>query len=338
MKIIKADIDTIREWRVNSTHLVADDGTVERVLDPSLEASMTAVVRTARGKMKSQEQTVRVGKLQATIAVTITRTGRGNDEYTLETRVDGLRVVSGREIIAAQMLEQHGECQLRHPNGVILKVIRNPHASRPSFADSLKSAPNPQNCQCVTWGKPHPGVHYATCPYNRLAPPDEQAPEGPTDEELKTLPRHAFASLALTPGAPVISSRPDPKEVVKEADPLDSPDECRNGCLQWATPKGRQIEPGQHHPTCVFAMRWAQKTSKETPRWLVDLKTGQKVRPATDTEIGQADVAAQRTGSPIIHVDTTPYAVLVESDLGSGGTESELRSSEIFEKESSASQ
>jgi hypothetical protein len=322
MRIIKASIDIIREWRVNSSHLVADDGTISSVLDPALEPSLAAVIRTAKQKLKSQEQTVKVGRLTATIKVEITRTGRSNDEFTIETTVDGLRVVSGREIIAARLLDEVGECQLRHPNGVILKVIRDPGVHRPTFKESLQTAPKPANCSCASWGKAHPGVHYATCPWNRLAPPDEQAPEAPTEEELKHLPRHAFASLSRSPGAPTIVSRPDPKEVVKEAVVLDPPETCRHACLNDPTPKGVPIPAGQHHPMCTFARAWAQKTSKEIPRWLVDLNTGERVREATDLEIGQADVAARRMGTPIIHVENTPYAVLTESDLGTGASPS----------------
>jgi hypothetical protein len=315
MKIVYADTETMREWRANASHLVEDDGTISGLVDPSLESPLAAITRTARMKIKTQEQTVKVGRITAAIRVEVTRTGRGNDEYVMETTVDGKRVVSGREIVAARLLDEYGSCQLRARNGLILKVIQDPRVKRPTHAEALRTAPPPQNCECRTWGKAHPGVHYATCQWNRLAPPEEQAPTGPTEEEMRTLPRQAFASLARSPGAPVISSRPDPKEVVKEADPLDPPDACRNECLSWATPKGVPVPAGQHHPTCVFARRWQQKTSREIPRWLVDLKSGERVRPATDEECGKADVEAKRSGSPIVHVNDVPYAVVVESEL-----------------------
>jgi hypothetical protein len=333
MKIIKATIDQIREWKLNSSHLVDDAGEIVGLLDPSLEQSVATVVRTARQKLKSIVQVVKVGKLEARVEVIITRTGRSNDEYTIETAVDGMRIVSGREIVAARLLFEHGECQLRHPNGVILKVIRDPSIRRTTFAESLQIAPKPENCSCASWGKPHPGVHYATCPWNRLAPPDEQAAEAPTEAELAHLPKQAYASLARSPGAPVVSSRPDPKRVLAESNEPDAPETCRNGCLNFATPKGLPIPAGQHHPTCFFALPWAQKTAKEVPRFLVDLRTGEKVRAATDQEIGQADIAAKRTGSPIVHVDDVPYAVLLATELG---TESELRREPESEKKVSA--
>jgi hypothetical protein len=318
MKIVKASPDLIREWRINSSHLVTDEGVITGRLDPSLENSLATVIRTARTRLKSVRQDIAIGKLKSVVDVTVVRTGRNDTEYTCEVRVDGQRVVSGREIIAARLLDEHGECQLRHPNGVILKVIRDLGIHRPTFAESLQIAPKPQNCSCAAWGNPHPGVHYKTCPWNKLAPPDEQAPEGPTAEELETLPIQAFASLARGHATQVTVSRPDPKQVIMEPAPLDSPENCRNGCLKHATPKGVPIPAGQHHPMCPFAMPWAQKTAKDRPRYLIDLRTGEKVRPATDSEIGQSDVSAKRTGSPIIHVDDVPYAVLLETELGDG--------------------
>lgn len=321
-KIVYATVELMREWKVNASHLVDDEGFVRSVLDPSLESSLAAVQRTAKQKMKSQEIVVAIGKSKLTIAVVITRTGRSNEEYTIETTVDGQRVVSGREIIEARLLHENGECQLRHRNGRILKVIKDPAVHRPTFKESLQTAPKPNNCSCASWGKPHPGVHYSTCPWNRLAPPDEQAAEVPTEAELAHLPRQAFASLSRSPGAPVTVSRPDPKEVVKEATPLDAPETCRHSCLQDPTPKNVPIPDGQHHPMCPFAMAWARKISKEIPQWLVDVNTGERVRLANDLEIGQADVAAKRMGARIIHVNDVAYAVLLETDLGSGGAPS----------------
>jgi hypothetical protein len=324
MKIVRLKREELRQWRDNRRHLVDDEGHLTGRLEPSLETAVSSVTRSARSQRKSLTQRVAIGappnQVEHVIAVTIERLGMNADDIALVPTIDGRRIVTGREVVAARMLQEHGECQLRAPNGVILKVVRNPDVHRPTFLESQQIAPRPEHCPCKTWGRPHPGTHYSTCPWNKLAPPEERAPDGRVHEdEIHMLPTEAFASLK--PRAPVtaatspLAARVDPRAVVAQAEQIDSPETCRNGCLSWATPKGFPIPAGQHHPTCSSAKAWLIKTARETPRWLVDLTDGQKVRIATDQEIGEAEVTAQRTGSPIIHVDETPYAVVLQTEL-----------------------
>ncbi len=315
MKIIRMTHKAITAWRDNVPHLVAASGKLVRTMTAYEDKAVAAVTRQARYKGKSLEAEVVVGDKTLKVEARITRTGRGEGEYTCETFVDGLRHVSGREVIAAQLLKEHGECQLRHPNGNVVKVIRDPGKNRPSFKESLQTAPRPENCQCLSWGRAHPGTHYATCPWNRLAPPDEQAVAAPTDEELAHLPLEALPSLARSAGDRVTVQTPDARQVVAEPEPLDSPDECRNGCRQWALPPGKTLEDGQHHPICFFYHKWKVKTSNAIPFSLVDLRSGQKVRPASDEERGQGEINQKKTGAPIIHVDEVPYAVLPDTEI-----------------------
>lgn len=324
MKIVRLTAKEIREWRLNTSHLVDEEGHLTAQLDRPLENALSTVMRSARSQRKTITQNVAIGAGAAVreyaITVTVTRAGLDANDLSLSPTINGQRVVSGREVIAAQMLQKHGECQLRAPNSVILKVVRNPETHRPTFMESQQLAPRPEHCPCKTWGHPHPGTHFSTCQWNRLAPPDERAPSDQVaEEEVRMLPTEAFAGLK--PRAPVvpqtspIAARVDPRAVVVQPLQLDAPDSCRNGCLAWATPKGFPIAAGQHHPTCSFYKPWMLKTAREIPRWLVDLHTGLKVRVASDAEIGQADVVAQRTGSPIITVNEVPYAVILETEL-----------------------
>lgn len=321
MKIIRMTPDAIRAWKTNVSHLIDDQGVVYRPLSNDEDKAISAVVALARKSRKTEKRVMTMsngGVAHAIeVEVVIKRTGRNDSEYLVgDTYVSSpqkgrYRYVSGREVIAAQLLAKHGECQLRHPNGTIIKVIRDLSTHRPTFKESLQTAPRPENCSCASWGNPHPGVHYATCPWNRLAPPDEQAPAPPTEAELAHLPPIALASLARKD---VIVSTPDSRQVTMEAEPLDSPEECRNGCLSWAVPEGRRITPGQHHPTCLFFMKWKQKTSQEREFWLVDLLSGMRVRQATQEEVGESDVAHDRTGSRVIQIDDVPYAVTAAAD------------------------
>jgi hypothetical protein len=324
MKIVRLKRADIQEWRQNVSHLVDEEGHLKSQLDRSLENALSTVSRSARSQRKTITQKVAIGAGNAsrehTITVAVTRAGLDANDLSLIPTIDGQRVVSGREVIAAKMLQEHGECQLRGPNGLILKIVRDPSAHRPTLKESEQIAPRPEHCPCKMWGTPHPGTHYSTCQWNRLAPPDERAPSDRLPEtEIRLLPTEAFASLR--PRAPIvpqtnpIAAKVDPRAVVVQAIELDAPETCRNGCLSWATPKGFPIPKGQHHPTCQFHKAWLQKTAREVPRWLVDLNTGEKVRVATDAEIGEADVSAQRTGSPLITVEEVPYAVILETEL-----------------------
>lgn len=320
MKIVKLSKKDLAEWRENTSHLVDAEGYVKARVDRPLESAIATVARSARSQRKTLSQKVAIGAREHTIVVTVTRTGLDSSDLALDTSVDGCRLVTGRQVVAARMLQEHGECQLRAPNNVILKVVRDPSKHRPTFKESEQIAPKPEHCPCRAWGAPHPDRHYPTCQWNRLAPPDERALTDEVPEaEARLLPTEALPGLRargpLAAATAPIAARVDPRAVVAQPPALDAPETCRNGCLDWATPKGFPIPKGQHHPTCEFAKAWAIKTTREVPRWLVDLHTGLRVRLATDSEVGQGEVAAQRTGSPIIHVDDTPYAVILESEL-----------------------
>jgi hypothetical protein len=324
MKVVKLKKEDIVDWRSNVSHLVDEEGHLRAKLERPLENALAQVVRSARSQRKSLSQRVSIGSganvREHTIAVSVTRAGLDANDLSLTPTIDGHRVVSGRDVVCARMLQEHGECQLRLQNGVILKVVRNPETHRPSFAESQQIAPKPEHCPCRTWGHPHPGTHFSTCQWNRLAPPAEQAPTDKlAEEEVRMLPTEAFAGLRprvpVVPQTNPIAARVDPRAVVTEAAQLDAPESCRNACLEWATPPGYPIAPGQHHPTCNFYKGWMLKTAREIPRWLVDLRTGEKVRIATDGEIGEADIAAQRTGSPLIHIEEVQYAVVLETLL-----------------------
>lgn len=324
MKVIRLGREELREWRENKRHLVDEEGHLTGRLDAGLENAVSNVMRSAHQQRKSIEQRVAIGappnQREHVIRVIVARSGIDSGDVSLEPTIDDQRIVTGRQVVAARMLQKHGECQLRQPNGVIVKVVRDPAIHRPSFSESQQIAPRAEHCPCKAWGKPHPGTHYSTCPWNRLAPPEERAPHSMLPEdEVRMLPTEAFASLRpIAPRSPAttsIAARVDPRAVVTEAPALDAPSSCRNACLSWATPKGFPVPDGQHHPTCTFAKAWMIKTARETPRWLVDLRDGQKVRHANNEEVGQAEVTAQRTGSPIIHIDEVPYAVVLETEL-----------------------
>lgn len=324
MKIVRLPMDLVAEWRTNYRHPVDDDGTVHEPISFDLEQACTRVEKTARANRRTHELSVVIAGTRYEIAATVERVGQSSDDFLIELRIDGRRVVSARDIICAQMLEQHGECQLRHSNGVIIKIVRDPEIKRTTFKESLQIAPRPEHCPCASWGRAHPGTHHHTCRWNSVAPPAERAPEpekATTPKKLSALATRKSTSVPTqaTAAKPqsVLSSRAvvETLEVKAERNP---PASCENGCRSHALPKNSVLEEGQHHPMCPYYEHWKLKTKKSVANFLVDLSTGEKVRPATEQETAEAEVARRRSGSPIVQVDSTPFAVLSEAELNEG--------------------
>lgn len=324
MHVHKLTRHELTRWRDNTRHLVDDDGFVTTRVTPALEGAISTVMRSAQSQRKTLTQRVAIGSgsnvTEHTIVVSVSRTGTDMGHLAITATVDGQRLVTGREVLCAELLQKYGECQLRAPNNVILKVVRNPDLRRPTFKESEKLAPSPEHCPCKAWGNPHPGTHYPTCQWNRLAPPEERAPsDAVPEDEARMLPTEALASLKprapVTPATAPIAARVSPTAVTPASAPLDPPGSCRNGCLSWATPQGFPIPEGQHHPTCAFAHDWAVQTARDTPRFLVDLHTGEVMRRATLAEVGEAEVVASRTGNPIVTIEGQLYAVVLESEI-----------------------
>ncbi len=317
MRIIKLTAPALRAWKQNVPHLVDNSGLIIRPISVFEDTQITQAIRDTRAKRKGLERQATVtnetGKSVIHIVTTYTRRGNTDTDYTIDVSIDGHQYKSGREVLAAQLLaEFKTDIQIRHPNGSVLKTVRDPNQKRMTVKDSELIATHPDHCSCKEWGNPHPGTHYATCPQNRLAPPEHQAPKAPTEAELQTLPKVAYPSLA----------RPDvtvayPENPVQQAELLPSPQECKNGCLEWAVPAGKTLEEGQHHPVCFFHDKWRLKTVQEEQFWLVDLHTGEKVRRATRQEAGEAELAFRRTGASILSINDVPYGIVRDSDLAS---------------------
>lgn len=206
-----------RAWRVNKAQWVSPEGVVLRAVTPEEEkAIFPAVERTkAVGKTQSYPLTVvyrqedpdsgviyeQKTQMEATVRVTIT--GRERHNYVLDVFVNGCRYVKGREIIEKRMLATHGECNLHGPNGKRIRVIRNPLIKRPSYSESMRNAPHPDNCGCRAWkDKGSPGRHHAACEWNSKAPPHERAqPFLQTVERTIVESPEPLESLAFDPTA-----------------------------------------------------------------------------------------------------------------------------------------
>ena len=217
MKIVKLTSRALTVWNKNTSYLVDAEGECIRRLHPDEERVLGAVKTRAATQRKTIDTVLdiavegRVKKLA--VKCMFAQLGRNRDEYRVTMFVDGLQLVSGRDVFCAEMLATHGECQLRHPNGVVLKVIRDPSKVRPSLAQASQLAPHPNFCECASWGVPHPEVHHQHCPWNRLAPPEQQAPAHRAPEAIDEVPKQRLPSLALK--GPALQGLPSRSNVAR---------------------------------------------------------------------------------------------------------------------------
>lgn len=187
---VKLTTAEFRAWRVNKAQWVSPDGYVLRAVTPEEERTLFPAIERTKlvGRTQSYDLTVtykhedpetsRVVETQQAMQaiIRITLTGRERHNYVIEVFVNGCRYVKGREIIEKRMLATHGECNLYGPNGKRLRVVRNPALRRPTYSESQRSAPHPDNCHCRGWkNKGDPSRHHAACNWNEKAPPNERA-------------------------------------------------------------------------------------------------------------------------------------------------------------------
>ena len=331
-KIVRMTADQARQWRQNIPQLIFPDGKVHRAVSVVEEEHIGVVTEECRLREESKEVEV----LGRPLKVDIRRTGAGPGEFVMRVYYDKARPelesddpedgekpepvwlekVTARDVIKKWFVNEYGvDCQLRYPNGTVAAMARDPDVKRPTYKDSNRLAPNPDNCECREWGGRPKGKHHYICPHNRYAPPDEQssAPVTPTEVPLK--PKGIVMSRSL-PGA--ISSEPKVTHtevatpIVQQptAPPnVPEPEECV--CKAWQKPEG--ADPKKHHPLCAQAPKW--EALHRDPSYIVDLDTYNKVREATEEETAEAGVRRKKTGDSVIALNGIHYAVMTQKAL-----------------------
>ena len=223
---VKLTTAEYRAWRVNKAQWVNPEGYVLRAVTPEEERALFPAVERTKQIGKTQAYNLSVvykhedpdtgreteSKTAMEAIVRITPTGRERHNYIADVFVNGCRYVKGREIIEKRMLATHGECNLHGPNGKRLRVIRNPTVRRPTYTESQRVAPHPDNCHCRGWkDRGDPGRHHAACNWNDKAPPHERAlPFQPVAEPTMIDSPEPLESLAFDPNG--IRSKPAPVE------------------------------------------------------------------------------------------------------------------------------
>jgi hypothetical protein len=196
-----------------------------------------------------------------------------------------LRYAQGREVLAARLLADHGECVLHGRNGKCMAVLRDP----------LIAERSPNTGRRVQWSRNPEEARQAE---ERLA----RQGVTPVKHDRKGIVRGRVSG----------SSRP-----------VYSPEQCPNDCRgkrgggEWALAKGA-IPPTekQHHPICKFAPAWAETLEDDSSSAYVlyDLELGTMARRAEPNEIAEADEAERLTKIRQITVGGRLFAVLPADD------------------------
>lgn len=204
------------------------------------------------------------------------------------------RYATGREVLAARLLADHGECVLHGRNGKCIGVLRDPFILQRE----------PQTGSRVQWSR------------NPLDPRKSEAQRSELTESLRG---DRVSSMKRKKRASIHRTR---KELYS---PGQCPNDCRGfrGGQAWkisesATPPTEQ----EHHPFCAHAAAWGSTLETvKTTEVLYDLETSQAKRPAVPSEIEEADAAESRTGLRQVTVAGRVYAVLSPADAETAARE-----------------
>lgn len=214
-KSVRLDVNSARAWVHAHYLLVNDQGDVVR------PAKAAEVAQLGVAQARKRDLRIMVGEQRC-------------------------RFISSREIMKRNLFAQHGDCILKWPNGKFIATVRDPKLDRPKFQTSVeRSAPNPTECECKTWGEPHPGRHHVACQWNRYAPKLEKADpktrltEEPIVLSEKDIPEEPAAKTTAVPTRAFLDSH-----TVR----APAPEDCV--CREWQWPDG--LAHAGHHPICQF--------------------------------------------------------------------------------------
>lgn len=185
-KHVRLSSSEYRAWRDNTAQWVSPEGLVIRAVTPEEEEAIFPALQTVKRTGKSCLVNLKASYAQTADATQretiefqayfqVTRTGRESTAFLISIYVAKNRYVTGREVLRAQMLSRHGECFLLSANGKRLAMVRDPRIHRPTFKESQRTVPRPEQCACKTYFGTEPGRHHHICEFNSRAPLSERS-------------------------------------------------------------------------------------------------------------------------------------------------------------------
>lgn len=317
-KIVRMKAEEHRRWRRNGQATVDAAGELVRVLELEEVLLLERVMQEGHKVHESATATMENG---VTIEARLVQPDPNNKRTAyLDPYVDGHRVRLERELMREEIFKREGTCQLRASNGVMLCVLRDPKITR-LVAGEHRNVPHPDRCVCARW-KREPGRHHYLCQNNAKSPPEERGIRMSLADKADARMMASRAKIVtaldneklITPPVPSPSQKLDKTVTVAGArhqKEMPTPDDCV--CKSFARTDGKEMTGDSHHPVCEWFEKWAAKHRPE--EWIVDIDTGENLRPATLEEVAEADVSEQRGKSRLINIGTLTeggraYAVL----------------------------
>jgi hypothetical protein len=183
-----------------------------------------------------------------------------------------LRYSTGREVLAARLLADHGECVLHGRNGKCMAVLRDPLIAERVPVQGRR-------------------VQFSRNPGDEQAAVDLAASVASVNQRVKRSGKQG----------PIYSPDQCPNDC-----------RGRRGGGEWAIAKGTTPPADdEHHPVCKFAPAWAATLSQTSTRAvLYDLELGVVAREAVESEVLEAQQARSLTGIGQVTVQGRLYAVL----------------------------
>lgn len=187
-----------------------------------------------------------------------------------------LRYATGREVLAARLLADHGECVLHGRNGKCISVLRDP---------LIRERP-PVTGRRVQWSR---------------NPADAIEGERRMLASVSSVQRRVRHARHAGAQNPMYS-------------PAQCPNDCRGlrDGMAWALAKGaKPPTDGEHHPVCKFAAAWAATLVPiETTDVLYDLELSTVERAALPSEIEEAAENERKIGMRNVTVAGRLFAVM----------------------------
>lgn len=293
--IVKLSSGDARAWRQNQPVWINAQGDVVRAVTREEQHAISRALARSSRITQSFRQTLTIlplntnGRSVRSGAQKLARTMECAFEvgYVGQQRVVNVfhgdqQYMTGRQILAARLLADHGESILHGAGGKCIAVLRDP------FIQERE----PSTGRRVQWSRSV----------------EQKAPRAPR--------------LAKERGVSPVRQRPRRLPALPPAPKLYSPERCPNDCRglrgnsAWYVPKGATPPPeGHHHPTCKFARDWAATLQPAGERFvLYDLEQSRIMRLATADELALAREQEQRTGSLQVTLQEQVYAILPEPE------------------------
>jgi hypothetical protein len=307
---------------------------ISRVLEKSqrIQSSFRQVVPLLPVKRSGRRLTVS-NKQVPTVAFAFEVTFVGH-KRVITVFKDQLRYATGRDVLSARLLADHGECVLHGRNGKCIGVLRDPYVqSRPKLNGSRvqKSRGSEENerreRELIDEARGAPPVKKKPAVVRRAVMP--AAPGATLSAPAPIAPFvRPPARAEVSPAPRAMATTPPPAPPLRVVEPLApagtpaavSPDECPHDCrgrvagtTGW-TLSAEVAPPGddQHHPFCPHASAWKAASQPSTGDELVlyDIELATVMREAEPSEIEEARESEARTQMPNVTVQDRVYAVL----------------------------